>query len=150
MEIDIKNYLTDEDLRDLAMDVVRDKFRAVFQNEKEINRIITNLGYEFVFKAVCDAFGKSREELEKKLINGIYEALDSDHIRFQVFRRKDVWHTDESPAVKILDEVLRESKPRIEAEVNRRISEYPFRELEDEITDTIYECICRKFREVGE
>lgn len=47
----------------------------------------------------------------------------------------------ESPAVKYLEEELIDSKDKIVEEVNKRIEEYPFYELQENILDTIYECI---------
>ena len=96
---------------------------------------------------VCDKLNVDREYIESAIADGIKKAIEGDTIKYKVFQRKDVWERSESPAVKILDEVLANSRPLIEAEVEKRIKEYPFRELREEIEDTIYGIICHKLKE---
>ena len=80
-------------------------------------------------------------------MEGIEKALQPDSIKYQVFRRKDAWQNTESPAVAILDSVLKDCRPKIEEMVNKIIEQYDFKELHEEIADTIYYCVIRKLRE---
>ena len=89
----------------------------------------------------------TREYVESAIADGIKKAIEGDTIKYKVFQRKDAWDRSESPAVKILDDALANSKDLIEAEVEKRIKEYDFRELRETIEDTIYDVICRKLRE---
>ena len=144
--INVEDYLTEEDIKQAAIERLKYEFMKQLGNSN-IYTILSNITYEYVFKAVANALGISSNEFEQQIIDSIKEALKPDTIKYQVFRRKDVWNKTESPAVAILDNVLKDCKPKIEEMVNTIIEQYDFRELREEIEDTIYGCICRKLRE---
>lgn len=139
--INVSDYLTEEEIKNIAIDTLRYNFNQQFRVEADVERVLANLSHEYVFKLVCDYISLNAEDIKQRIIEGVAEALTSDHVRYMVFRRKDAWDRSESPAVAILDDVLKSCRPKIEEEVNRRIQEYPFRELSEEIGDTIYYCI---------
>lgn len=147
VEIDIQDYLDNEQIKEAALSIVEREFYRQINKESALERVLANLTGEYIFSRVCEHIQIGREEIERIIAENVKKALESDHIKYQVFRRQDVWDRSESPAVKILDDVLAETRPVIEQEVERRIAEYPFRELVDEIEDTIYGVICRKLRE---
>ena len=147
IEIDVSDYLSEEDIRRTAMAALQYAFAAQLQKEADVERVLANLTHEYVFKAVCDKLNVDREHIEQAISDGIKKAIEGDTIRWKVFRRKDAWERSESPAVKILDDALANSKDLIEAEVEKRIKEYDFRELRETIENTIYDVICRKLRE---
>ena len=146
IDIDLKEYLTEDDIRRAAMDTLYTMFREHLRTEADIERVLSNLTSEYIFTAVCKALDKDMDYIASAIAKGVDEAIKSDHIKYQVFRRKDLWDRSESPAVKILDDVLKESRPLIEEQVRKRIEQYDFRELEDSIEDTIYGVICGELR----
>lgn len=139
--INVSDYLTEKEIKDIAIDSLRYNFNQQFKTEADVERVLTNLSYEYVFKLVCEHLSLNAEDVKQRIIDGVANALRSDVIKFEVFRRKDAWSRSESPAVAILDDVLKSCRQKIEEEVNKRIQEYPFRELSEEIGDTIYHCI---------
>lgn len=147
VSLNIEHYLDREDIRKALLDALAYRFAALIRSEADVERVLANLSAEYVFTELCKHLAISREELERRIIDGVDRAMDPDHIKFQVFRRADAWDRSESPAVKILDDVLKDCRPVIEREVEKRIAEYSFPELEKEIEDTIYYTICRKLRE---
>ena len=147
IEIDIHDYLSEEDIKDEAKYALRSLFANQFRKEADIERVLSNLTHEYIFKMVCDKLNVDREYIEAAIADGIKKAIEGDTIKYKVFQRKDAWERSESPAVKILDDTLANSKELIEAEVEKRIREYDFHELQEEIQDTIYEVICRKLKE---
>lgn len=150
IEIEVKDYLTDEQIQEAALVILERELYRQINKEASLERVLANLTGEYIFSRVCEHIQIGREEIERIIAENVKKALESDHIMYQVFRRKDVWDRSESPAVKILDDVLAATRPVIEQEVERRIAEYPFRELTEEIEDTIYGVICRKLRESKE
>ncbi len=145
LTIDIADYLDRKIIEDIAYQELGYAFRRQLQKEADVERILTNLSYRYIYKIVETELGMNEEMFRKKLVERINKCLDDEsNIRFEVFSRKSAWNDTESPAVKILDEVLSESKPKIEEAVNKIIDEYPFHELREEILDTIYGCIERK------
>ena len=143
--VNVSNYLTEDEIKEIAIEELRNAFARQFRVEADVERVLANLSHEYVFHAVCEQLEKNTEDVEQTIKNKIAEALnDSSTIKWKVFQRKDAWERSESPAVAILDDVLKNCKPKIEDAVNKRIEEYPFYELTEEISDTIYECIMKK------
>lgn len=147
VSIDVNDYLTEEDIRNEAKAALHYAFADQLRKESDVERVLSNLTQGYIFRMVCDKLNVDREYIESAIADGIKKAIESDTIKYKVFQRKNEWERSESPAVKILDDALINSKELIEAEVERRIKEYDFHELRDEIEDTIYEVICRKLRE---
>lgn len=141
------NYVTDEEIRKLCLDVIANKLGQQIKCEADAERVLSNLTSEYIFNWVSNAINGDHDVVKKAIADGVKEAIEGNHIKYQVFRRADAWERSESPAVKILDEMLSNSREKIEAEVNRRIEQYDFKELRDEIEDTIYGVICQKLRE---
>lgn len=146
IEIDIHDYLSEEDIKNEALYALRGLFANQLRKEADIERVLSNLTHEYIFKMVCDKLNVDREYIESAIADGVKKAIEGDTIKYKVFQRKDAWERSESPAVKILDDTLANSKELIEAEVEMRIREYDFHELQEEIQDTIYEVICRRLK----
>ena len=149
MEINILNYIDDERMKEIAEQELRYALRNILQSKHNLEALLSNISYRNATRMVCDVFNLSKEEYEQSISERIAEILaDVDSIRWKVFRRRDkLLGYEDSPAVKYLDEVLKDSKPKIEAAVNQHIDNYDFTELREEIGDTIYECIMRKLSE---
>lgn len=147
MEIDIHNYLSEEDIAAIAEDELRSMFRFLLKEEADIERILTNLSFEYVFKIVEEELNIHRDEFRNQIVRLCRKLLDDPStLRYLIFRRKDVYERTESPAVKWLDMELENSHDKIKEEVNKRIEEYPFYELRERIEDTIYECVVDMIR----
>lgn len=147
MNINLGYYLTRDEMKQIAIEELRSAFRRELKNEAEIERVLSNLTHEYIFREVCKDI-EGIDNIEDAIREHVEAAIKSDHIKYTVFRRANAWERTESPAVKILDEVLKESRPLIEAEVRKRIEQYHFSELRDAIEDTVYEVICRQLRGV--
>lgn len=147
VEIDVMDYLTEDDIKDAALDVIRRVFREQIKTEASAERVISNVASDFVMRWVAEALCTSESKIRDGIADGVKDAIEGGHIKYYVFRRKDVWDRDEGPGVAILDEAIKNSRQLIESEVERRIKEYDFRELREQIEDTIYDVICRKLRE---
>lgn len=145
--INLEDYVTPEEIKAQALYTLSCHFENQLRCEADIDRVLSNLTSEYIFERVCMNLDISHEEVERRITEGIQKALESDHIKYYVFRRKDAWDRSESPAVTILDNVLKDCRATIEREVEKRIAEYDFRELREEIEDTIYYTICRKLQE---
>ena len=144
LEVNVKDFLTDEQIEAICEDELRSIIRRQMQTEVDLDRVLSNRSYEYMFRLVQEELGIHEDEFRYELVKRCKEALEPDSLRFMVFRRKDAYNRTESVAVKYLDEALMESKPKIVELVNKVIEEYPFYELKDCILDTIYECIEQK------
>lgn len=139
--IDINEYLSKEEIKEIAEQELRAAFREQLHKEADVERVLTNLSLEYVHALVSEQWDGDFDEL---LRQKVHEAIERG-VGYHVFRRKDVWDRTESPAVAILDEECKNSRPLIRECVEKRIREYPFHELDrDEIGDVIYEVIMER------
>lgn len=145
LEIDVFDYLSPEKMTEIAEDEVRRAFRDQFRKEADVERVLSNLTAEYVFKLIESEWASHSVDFEKALRERIDSAIRDDSVKYYVFRRKDVWDRTESPAVKILDDECANSRPLIREMVEKHIREYPFHELDmDEIGCVIYDVIMDK------
>lgn len=139
--LNVSELFSKEELKEIAEQELRAAFRAQFRTEADVRRVITNLSIDFVHTLVAEQWDG---DFNKLLRQKIQEAVE-DGVAYHVFRRKYAWETSESPAIKIMDEELRNSRPLIRAAIEKRIAEYPFHELDkDEIGETIWDVIMEK------
>ena len=141
IKVNVSEFFSKEELKEIAEQELRAAFRAQFQKESDVERVIVNLSWEYVCKLVAEQWDGDFEELLRQKVRKAIE----DVVGWQVFRRKDGWESSESPAVKIMDEELKNSHPLIRAAIEKHIAEYPFHELDKtEIGETIWEVIMEK------
>lgn len=142
VNIDINDYLSKEKIVEIAREELSSCFRDLFRTEKDVERILVNLSYEYIFKLIDSVWNKNFEELLKDRVK---KCLKEKDLGFYIFRRKDDWNNIESPAIKIIDEEIEKSKPLIKEMVEEHIKKYPSNELDkNEIAETIQEVILDK------
>ena len=145
LEINIFDYVSPEKITEIAEDEIRRAFREQFRKEADVERVLSNLTAEYVFKLIENEWAANAVDFGMVLRDKINSTICSDSVAFYVFRRKDAWDRTESPAVKILDDECANSRPLIREMVEKHIREYPFHELDrDEIGDVIYNVIMNK------
>lgn len=140
--IDIHDYLSPDDIRDICKDAIAHDVHQLFtKNEVEIDRMISNLGYEFVFAAVSQAIGKDAKKL---IVEKVTELIKNDStIKYEIWRRKDAWQRDESPAIKILNDAIEDNKFLIRDLVSKEISAFEF----DDVRSAFYDMACHVIEE---
>lgn len=143
--IDAFDYISPEKISEIVEDEIRYAIRSQIKKESDIERVLTNFTAEYIFKLMESEWAANNVDFEKALREAINNAIESDYVKYHVFRRKDAWDRTESPAVKILDEECANSRPLIREMVEKHIREYPFHELDrDEIGCVIYDVIMEK------
>ena len=134
---DVFDYLTMDEIKEECKKAIQSSVRDMFcKNEAEIDRLISNLGYEFIFKAVSDVIGA---DAKKAIADKVVElAQDKSHIRFEMWRKKDAWERVESPAIGILYEAINDNKWYIRQCVQKVIEEFDF----PDVRSAMYETAC--------
>lgn len=136
------DYITPEKMSEIVEDEIRYAIRSQIKKESDIERVLTNFTAEYIFKLMESEWAANAVDFEKALREAINKAIESDYVKYYVFRRKDAWDRTESPAVKILDDECANSRLLIREMVEKHIKEYPFHELDrDEIGCIIYNVI---------
>ena len=135
MNIEIKDYLHQEEIKEICKDALYQKIREDMHG-LNINDIIANISNADV-EAMVDAYvGEDdfcKTEIPKKVRN-VIENLST----FTVFRKADAWERKNSIAYDIMQEECRASRPLIKSRVEQIINEYNFPQLErNEIMYTI-------------
>ena len=141
--INIEDYLKPEEIKSIAMEAVRDSImRTYSRDEYNISRLISNLSYEFVFKAVSEAIG---EDAQTIITNKVKELLeDGSSIRYELWRRKDAWEKTESPAIPMLHQAIKDNEGLIRAKVMQSIDGYEFTDVQDAMYQALNEIIYDK------
>ena len=65
LKINIEDYLSKDEIKDECKSAIRSAIYHQFEKESELERLISNLSYEFLFKEVSECTGKDAEELIK-------------------------------------------------------------------------------------
>ena len=101
MDIDIKDYLTPEEIKDVCKDALYQKIREDMRG-LNVYDIIANISHSDVAAMVDTYVGEDdfcKTEIPKKVRNAI-ESISA----FTVFRKADAWERQSSVAQDILDE----------------------------------------------
>lgn len=111
MEIDINQYLSEEDKKRITEEEYRSAIRSAVVVDKE--RLLSNAAYTVVQKLIDEQFG---EDMNKLLVEKTINII-SDLSAYSVFKKKDAWDKDESKGYKYLQEAVENNKELIEDKV---------------------------------
>ena len=135
MDIEIKDYLNQEEIKEICKDALYQKIREDMHG-LNVYDIIANISHADVDAMVDAHVGEDdfcKTEIPKKVRN-VIENLST----FTVFRKADAWERKNSIAYDIMEEECRAARPLIKKRVEQIINEYNFPQLErDEIMYTI-------------
>ena len=135
MDIDIKDYLSPEEIKDVCKNALYQKIREDMR-ELNVNDIIANISYAEV-AAMVDTYVGEDNFCKKEIPQKVHRVID-DLSTYTVFRKADAWERKNSIAYDIMQEECRASRPRIKARIEQIIDEYNFPQLErSEIMYTI-------------
>ena len=151
MDIDIKDYLTQEEIKDVCKDALYQKIREDMRG-LNINDIIANISNADV-EAMVDAYVGEDDFCKTEIPKKVRNVIENMSI-FTVFRKADVWERKSSIANDILEEECRAARPLIKKRVEQIINEYNFPQLErNEIMYTIADVLTDRLlpeKEVGD
>lgn len=141
--INIEDYISPSEIKEIAKEEIRGIIRRTFgRDEYNISRLISNLSYEFIFEELSIAIG---EDAEKKIISKVKELLENDDcIKYQMWRRKDVWVKTESPAIPIMHKAIKDNEGLIRAKVMQYIDGYAFNNVQDAMYEALQNIIYDK------
>lgn len=139
INIDVYDIASQKEVKEAVLGAIKELVVRQFGGKEEnLNRLLVNLSYSFVWEMVDRQFSGTLEEQLKAKIGDIVDGLSA----FSVFRRKDAWDKQDSVAYIALQEEMANARPLIKARVEKIIGDYPFAELQnDEIGDVVYRCV---------
>lgn len=113
MEININDYLDEDELKEIAQEEFRSAARSHFRDERQISRIISNLGYKVIFEEVDRIIG---DDTRKLIAKQVPKTIGTKGLSFEIFRRPDRW---EGPSLgyKLLEQAVKDNQHIITEQV---------------------------------
>ena len=146
MNINFKDYLSEEEIKEIIIDELRKEAREHFCNEKEFTRILTNISYYELWKKIEEEVPNSQDIIKEKVKEELNKISSYD-----VFRRKGEFNNCNSLAYDILEKYVDENKNIIEDKVKDIFSELSKSDLKYEIQGILENYIEKLFlKENGE
>lgn len=146
VDINIEDYLTEEEKKEIAIDVFRQQVKkelfnsndGTVQADSEIQRVIGNITHEIVFTEVQ----KYIPDAKDKIIGKVKKALAKD-LNYEVFRKKDAWDKEESLAITYIKEEVKANEEVFKTRIKDMIANY-------DLEPTLNEEVANKFDKLAE
>lgn len=134
MSTDITEYLTHEEKRRIAEDVVREKVAAALRDERQVSNLI----YDVAEHAVNETLGSELgDDWRRRLVKRATEIIESgDGIKFELFRDNSL-SRGEGPARAPMREAVAKNTDVIERRVAERLEELGDDDLGDMLRDAL-------------
>lgn len=141
MYVNIEDYLTDEEIKEIIKEEFRDKVKETLRNNGT-TRWVANIGYQNVFEIINKEMPEY-ENLVKEKTKEVIEGLTS----YSVFRKKDLIDKEDSLGQKYLEKSVEDNKDIINNKVVEIFNELSKENIAYEITNIIEEKIEKMFIE---
>ena len=119
MEVNIKEYLSEDEIKEVCIQEIRSHVRKSF-TEKDLARIISNSAFYKVFGIVDDLLP---EDYAEKIVNKTKEIIDNQFGTYEVFREKS-YYDEASKAQKIMEKTIDNMAGYIEQKTKEAIEKY--------------------------
>lgn len=146
MEINIVDYLSKQEIKEIAQDEVRVQIREHFKNEENAKRLLSNLAYHIVTEEV----DKIVPNYEQELIRKVAELINKKDLSYHLFDF-DTYGGGKARSLgaKYIEETVRENQQLIKDKVvegiqNKNYSEEALLRLEnlsENFTSNIYDFV---------
>lgn len=142
MEINIKDYMSDEEIKAIIEDEIAKETRRTLCNEKEITRILTNISYYELWKKIEEEVPNCQEIIKEKTKEKLQEIST-----FDIFReRDDFLEYKDSLAQQFLNESVKENKNIIDDKVKTIMNELSLTDIKHDINSIIEQYIDNLFK----
>ena len=146
MEINIKDYMSDEEIKAIIEDEIVRETRRTLCNEKEITRILTNISYYELWKKIEEEVPNCQEIIKEKTKEKILEIS-----KFDIFKKRDDFlEYKDSLAQQFLNESVKENKNIIDDKVKKIMNELSLTDIKYDIQSIIEQYIEDLFKSKGE
>ena len=145
MEIDIREYLSEAEIKEGILSAFRDGVRKIFQNEREVARILSNVSYYTIFKEIDNIVpsckDKIQENIQKQIENGDY--------RYHVFREASFGDA-EGEGARIAREYVYSRREEIMAKVQKAIDDYDVKPLVEKMFQRSFNDLADRFQNIAD
>lgn len=146
MEINFKDYLSDDEVKEIVQDELRNQVRKFFSGtEENTQRLLSNLAYAIV----RDEVDKIVPNYEEDLVNKVAELIKGKDLSFHVFNYHYSTNAPTSFGSKLIEQTVKENQQLIKDKVVKTIQEADYSEqalmkfesLADDFTSNIYDFV---------
>lgn len=141
MNINIENYLSEEEIKEICKDELRNSIKKQFSNEKDLTRIITNLSYYELWEQIENEVPNCKKIIKGKTIEQLNKISSYD-----VLREKGEFNSKNSVAQDILENCVIENKNIIEDKVKEILNSLSKTDIKYDIKGIIEEYIENLFK----
>lgn len=134
VKINVADYVTENEIKEIVQDEIRKTVQNFFADEKNAQRLLSNLSYQIVFDEVDKIVPDCRNIIKEKTL----EIINKDSFSYNVFRQKS-YGSPNSLAYDYIEQTVKECKDMINQKVKDTIINHDY-------SDEIW----RKFEELGE
>jgi len=119
MEIDIKEYLSESEIKDIVIEELRGHIRNTIKDERTFTRILSNSAYRILQEQIELEVPQHKDLIIKKTV----EIINAENYNFNVFYHG---YNGKSLAVQITEQAVNENKDLIKECVVKGIKEYDY------------------------
>lgn len=139
MNINIEDYLSDDEIKEIVKEELREKIKSNIEKNGVI-RFISNIGYHNVFEIINKEIPEY-ENLVKEKTKEVIEGLTS----FSVFRKADLVEREDSLGQKYLEKAIEDNKDIINNKVIEILNQLGKQDIFYEISSIIEDKINEMF-----
>lgn len=133
MEIDIKEYLSYSDLKEIAREQMSVLVATHLKDEESVKRIISNTAYELIYKMVDDVLDSKLEELLRDKVAELVGSMTT----YNIFNKPDAWSRETNTAYDILRKAVLDNEKRIQEIVNNNIDGQALAVMKEDIREIV-------------
>ena len=151
IKLNIEDYLNYEEIREECKAAIRSCIFNQFNKESDLDRLISNLSYRFIFDAIQESTGEDCIQSIKDKVKELSGKTST--ILYELFKKADAWDKSESVGIKILNEAIKENESLIKDKVKEAIQDYDFlarKELQDRLEELFREMLEEKLFHTSE
>lgn len=123
MEINIKDYLSEEEIKEILEEEFKNQIRKKLSSDKETERILGNLAYHLVQQEIEKITPKHATYLEDKVKQILKE---KSSLSYLIFKTHYLDNSPESFATKLIEQTVKENSELIKQKTIDSIKDHNF------------------------
>lgn len=149
-EIEIEDYLTNQEMHDAALDVFRSQVARSLERQERyfggVGSFVSNLAYCTVVEECGRYVEGGADEIRKRIAEEVERHIN-DLSAFTIYHYDYNTHEPMNEGARIVEETIAENRPLIEARVRELLNDVPVQVLRSQIADTVWEFVDKWFKE---
>lgn len=122
MNIDFKDYLSEDEVKEIVSDTLREEVRKHFRDEENAKRLINNISHQVIWDEVDIILPNSKQIVIDNVVKTIKEKED---MSFYVFYNGD--YGKKSLGYQIMEDTVRDNKEAIKENISRTIINFDYK-----------------------